>query len=131
MPLITVMLAVFTAFPMFGSFQSALESLPQSAGADGIARPVLRSLTQFASKSSKGGQRGPAAAGGDGAVDDADDRPHAQRHLACASVRPIAQRILVYWAALTLGPLAVGGVSLSVTSYALQRLARAGVGRPG
>jgi membrane protein len=32
--------------------------------------------------------------------------------------RPIAQRILVYWAAATLGPLLLG-VSLSLTSYAL------------
>jgi membrane protein len=32
--------------------------------------------------------------------------------------RPIAQRVLVYWAAVTLGPLALG-VSLSLTSYAL------------
>jgi len=32
--------------------------------------------------------------------------------------RPIAQRVLVYWAAVTLGPLVLG-VSLSLTSYAL------------
>ncbi len=32
--------------------------------------------------------------------------------------RPIAQQVLLYWAALTLGPLALG-ISLSVTSYAL------------
>ena len=32
--------------------------------------------------------------------------------------RPIAQRVLVYWAATTLGPLALG-VSLSLTSYAI------------
>jgi membrane protein len=50
-PLVTVMLAVFTAFPMFGSFQGALEKyFLQSLVPDGIARPVLRALTQFASK---------------------------------------------------------------------------------
>jgi membrane protein len=32
--------------------------------------------------------------------------------------RPIAQRVLVYWAAVTLGPLLLG-VSLSITSYAI------------
>jgi membrane protein len=32
--------------------------------------------------------------------------------------RPIAQRVLVYWAGLTLGPLAIG-LSLSLTSYAI------------
>jgi len=33
-------------------------------------------------------------------------------------LRPIAQRVLVYWAAVTLGPLVLG-VSLSLTSYAI------------
>jgi len=32
--------------------------------------------------------------------------------------RPLAQRVLIYWAGMTLGPLALG-VSLSVTSYAI------------
>ena len=40
------------------------------------------------------------------------------RDLAADELETFAQRLLVYWAALTLGPLAVG-VSLSVTSYAL------------
>jgi membrane protein len=50
-PLLTVMLAVFTAFPMFSSFQGALEKyFLQALVPDSIARPVLRTLTQFASK---------------------------------------------------------------------------------
>ncbi|WP_214279254.1 YhjD/YihY/BrkB family envelope integrity protein, partial [Escherichia coli] len=32
--------------------------------------------------------------------------------------RPMAQRVLVYWAAMTLGPLLLGG-SLTLTSYAV------------
>jgi membrane protein len=38
--------------------------------------------------------------------------------LSVRAPRPIAQRVLVYWAAVTLGPLALG-VSLSLTSYAV------------
>lgn len=118
-PLITVMLAVFTAFPMFGSFQSALETyFLQSLVPDGIARPVLRSLTQFASKASKVGSVGLVLL----VVTALSMMLTIDRTLngiwRVRRPRPIAQRILVYWAALTLGPLAVG-VSLSVTSYAL------------
>ena len=41
-PLVTVMLAVFSAFPMFASFQGALEKyFLQSLVPDGIAKPVL------------------------------------------------------------------------------------------
>ena len=53
-PLFTVMLAVFSAFPMFSRFESALQQyLLQSLVPDTIARPVMRSLTQFASKASQ------------------------------------------------------------------------------
>ncbi len=50
-PLVTVMLAVFSAFPMFSRFQGALEKyFLQSLVPDGIAKPVLAALTQFATK---------------------------------------------------------------------------------
>jgi hypothetical protein len=90
----------------------------QSLVPDSIARPVLRTLTQFASKASRVGSVGLLllVATALAMVLTIDRTLNA--HLACAAARPIAQRILVYWAGLTLGPLALG-VSLSLTSYAL------------
>ena len=50
-PLFTLMLAVFTAFPMFSSLQGDLERFfLRSLVPDNIARPVLRALTEFAGK---------------------------------------------------------------------------------
>ena len=118
-PLLTVMLAIFTAFPMFSSFQGALEKyFLQALVPDSIARPVLRSLTQFASKASRVGSVGllllvATALSMVLTIDRTLNGIWRVRR-----PRPIAQRILVYWAALTLGPLAIG-VSLSATSYAL------------
>src|ERR1700712_2160419 len=118
-PLVTVMLAIFSAFPMFESFQSALEHyFLQALIPPSIARPVLSALTEFASKA-----KGLGAAGVVALVFTAValmltiDRTlnHIWR---VRTPRPIAQRVLVYWAAVTLGPLLLG-VSLSVTSYAL------------
>ena len=118
-PLVTVMLAVFTAFPMFGSFQGELQKyLLQSLVPDSIAKPVLRSLTQFAAKASQVGSAGllllvVTALAMMLTIDRTLNGIWRVRR-----PRPIAQRVLVYWAALTLGPLAVG-ISLTVTSYAL------------
>jgi membrane protein len=118
-PLFTVMLAVFTAFPMFSSIQADLERyFLRSLVPDNIARPVLLALTEFAAKARGMGTLGlllllvTALA-----LMLTIDRTlnaiwRVQRR------RPFAQRILVYWAALTLGPLALG-VSVSLTSYAL------------
>src|SRR3954449_7350106 len=48
-PLFTVALAVFTAFPMFAKLQGALQTwLVQSLIPDSISRQVLGYLTQFA-----------------------------------------------------------------------------------
>jgi membrane protein len=44
--------------------------------------------------------------------------------------RPLAQRVLIYWAAITLGPLVLGA-SLSVTSYALSASKGMVAGLPG
>jgi membrane protein len=118
-PLLTVMLALFSAFPMFASFQVGLEKyFLQSLVPDTIARPVLQALTQFATKA-----RGLGAAGLVFLVATAlalvltiDKALNAIWRV--RRPRPIAQRVLVYWAALTLGPLAIG-ISLTLTSYLL------------
>jgi membrane protein len=118
-PLVTVMLAVFTAFPMFSSFQGALEKyFLQSLVPDTIAKPVLHALTLFASKASRLGSVGLLLLGATAlALMLTIDRT-LNAIWRVRKPRPIAQRVLVYWAAITLGPLALG-ISLSVTSYAL------------
>jgi membrane protein len=118
-PLLTVMLAVFSAFPMFASFQTALEKyFLQALVPDGIAKPVLAALTQFAAKAARLGSLGLAvlvltALALMLTIDRALNAIWRVRR-----PRPIAQRVLVYWAGLTLGPLLLG-VSLSLTSAAL------------
>src|SRR3569623_1182052 len=53
-PFFTVALAVFTAFPMFGKLQEALQAwLVQSLIPDAIARQVLGYLNQFSGKASR------------------------------------------------------------------------------
>ena len=118
-PLLTVMLALFTAFPIFASFQGALEKyFLKSLIPETIARPVLMALTQFAAKANQLGAVGLVVLGLTAlALMLTIDRTlnaiwRVQRP------RPIAQRVLVYWAALTLGPLLLGG-RLTLTSYAI------------
>lgn len=118
-PLVTVTFAIFTAFPMFGSFRKALELyLVQNLVPDAIARPVLLQLTLFASKAHRVGAVGLVVLGFTAiALLLTIDRT-LNAIWRVRKPRPIAQRVLVYWAAATLGPLVLG-VSLSVTSYAL------------
>ena len=118
-PLVTVALAVFTAFPMFAKFQDVLQKwLIESLIPDNIARQVLGYLTQFAGKASKLGFAGVAILFGTAlALMFTIDRTlnaiwRVRKH------RPWGQRVLVYWAAMTLGPLVLG-MSLTVTSYAI------------
>ena len=118
-PLVTVMLALFTAFPMFSRFQLALQQyFLQSLVPDNIARPVLLALTQFAGKANKLGAVGLIVLGLTAlALMFTIDRT-LNAIWRVPRPRPLAQRVLVYWAALTLGPLVLGA-SLSITSYAL------------
>jgi len=118
-PLVTVMLAAFSAFPMFATFQESLQKyFLQSLVPDAIARPVLTALTQFASKASRLGSVGLVALLGSAiALMLTIDRA-LNAIWRVPRPRPIAQRVLVYWAALTLGPLVLG-LSLTLTSYAI------------
>lgn len=118
-PLATVALALFTAFPMFASFQTALEQyLVKSLVPETIARPVLQAVTQFAGKASRLGTAGLVVlvATAIALMLTIDRTLNAIWRV--TRPRPVAQRVLVYWAALTLGPLLVGA-SLTLTSYAL------------
>ncbi len=118
-PLFTVALAVFTAFPMFGKLQVVLQRwLVDNLVPDAIARQVLGYLTQFAKQASQLGSVGlvfllATALALILTIDRTlNDIWRVRRK------RRLAQRVLVYWAALTLGPLVLGA-SITLTSYAV------------
>ncbi|MDB5872378.1 MAG: putative rane protein [Ramlibacter sp.] len=118
-PFFTVALAVFTAFPMFGKLQDALQAwLVQSLIPDAIARQVLGYLNQFAGKASRLGTVGLAALFVTAlALVLTIDRT-LNGIWRVKRPRPLGQRVLVYWAVMTLGPLLLGA-SLSISSYLL------------
>ena len=108
-PLFTVALAIFSAFPMFGKLQVVLQRwLVDNLVPDGIARQVLGYLTQFAKQASQLGSVGlvfllATALALILTIDRTLNGIWRVRRK-----RRLAQRILVYWAALTLGPLVLG-----------------------
>jgi membrane protein len=102
---------------MFATFQGELEKyLMQALVPPNIAKPVLASLTQFAAKAQQLGAAGLAIL----VITALTLMLTIDRTLneiwRVRTARPIAQRVLVYWAAATLGPLLLG-LSLSVSSY--------------
>ena len=116
-PFLTVALAVFTAFPMFSKLQAALEAwLVKSLIPDNISRPVLGYLTQFSGQASKLGVAGLAVlvVTAIALILTVDRTLNSIWRV--RKPRPLAQRVLIYWAAITLGPLVLAA-SLAVTSY--------------
>jgi len=116
-PLFTVALSVFTAFPVFGRLQGALQGwLTHSLIPDGIASSVMGYLTQFSGKAGALGITGFAvftftAVSLVLTIDRTlNDIWRVRRQ------RPIGQRVLVYWAMLTLGPL-IMAASVAIASY--------------
>ncbi|MDB5945594.1 MAG: putative rane protein [Ramlibacter sp.] len=118
-PFFTVALAIFTAFPVFNQVQVALQTwLVQSLVPDTIARQVLGYLTQFAGKASRLGAVGLGAL----IVTTLALILTIDRTLnslwRVRRPRPLWQRVLIYWAVLTLGPLLLG-LSVSSISYVI------------
>jgi len=126
-PLITVAFAIFTAFPIFGTFQASLQSfLANHLMPAQVSNQIFKYLDLFVAKA-----KGLTTAG--------------LLFLVITSVmtmmtvesafnviwrvrksRPFAQRVVIYWGVITLGPVLVG-VSLSVSTYILsQSLALSG-----
>lgn len=116
-PLLTIALAVFTIFPIFQTFRTSLEAyFVHNLMPRGIADTVLGYLTQFSSKATRLSVFGAIAlVVTAGMMMMMIDRVFNQIWR-IKTKRPLAQRMLVYWAIVTLGPLIIG-VSISSTSY--------------
>ena len=115
-PFFTVALAIFTAFPMFSTMQGALQVwFINSLIPDNIARQVLGYLTQFSSQANKLGAVGlgilliTAIA----LILTIDRTLNGIWRV--KTPRPFAQRVLIYWSAITLGPVLLGA-SLALTA---------------
>lgn len=116
-PILTIALAIFTTFPLFNTFRASLESyLAGTLMPSLISNTILGYLTDFATKA-----KGLSAIGAvllivtavlmmmtvDRTLNDI---------WRVKTQRPFAQRVTVYWAIVTLGPLLMG-VSMTLTSY--------------
>jgi membrane protein len=115
-PLLTIVLAIFTTFPIFGQLRTALDHyFVQMVMPKAIANTITSNLTQFASKATRLSAVGAVAlvitsAAMIGTIERAFNQIWRVRQ-----PRPVVQRVLVYWALVTLGPLAFG-LSLTLTS---------------
>ncbi|ANN66499.1 YihY family inner membrane protein [Bordetella bronchialis] len=116
-PMLAVVLSLFTAFPVFQEFRVALEDfLTHSLMPPAVSDNIMNYLNQFARQAS----RLTAIGGGLLLVTSIllimtidktfNDIWHVTRQ------RPLSQRALMYWAVLTLGPV-VAGASLWGTSF--------------
>lgn len=126
-PLLAVVLSLFTAFPLFADFRIALENfLTSNLMPPAVSENVMLYLNQFAAKAS-----GLTAVGSlflivtsimlIMTIDEAfNDIWQVERQ------RPMRQRMLVYWAIISLGPI-LAGASLWATSV----LARESLGHVG
>ncbi|MGJ7916665.1 YihY family inner membrane protein [Massilia sp. LXY-6] len=115
-PLLTIVLAIFTTFPIFGQLRSNLDHyFVQMVMPKAIANTITSNLTQFASKATKLSAVGAVAlvlttAAMIGMIERAFNQIWRVRR-----ARPLVQRVLIYWALVTLGPL-LFGISLTLTS---------------
>ncbi|PUE07199.1 hypothetical protein B9Z51_15165 [Limnohabitans sp. T6-5] len=116
-PLFVVGLSVFAAFPMFGKFQDTIQRwLIDSLMPESISRQVLSYLTQFSRKASRLGSVGLVAVIMTAVALMVTIERTLGQIWRIDRQRPLAQRVLLYWSAITLGPLFLGA-SLAITSY--------------
>lgn len=118
-PVLTIALAIFTAFPLFDSFRTALEGyFLRNLMPPNIANTILGYLNQFSSKATRLSAVGAVflivtAISMIAMVDRTFNRIWRVR-----SSRPLINRVIMYWTVITLGPLLLG-FSFSVTAYLL------------
>jgi membrane protein len=116
-PLLTVALAVVTAFPVFDQFQTVLQRwLVESLIPESISRQVLGYLTQFTNKASRLGSWGFAALMLSAVALILTIDRSLNTIWRVRQQRAWGQRLLLYWAALTLGPLLVAAGLVTMAS---------------
>ncbi|MET3116436.1 membrane protein [Undibacterium sp. GrIS 1.8] len=116
-PILTIALAIFTAFPLFNTFRSSLEAyFIKSLMPREISNVILGYLTQFATKATRLSAVGGVALMVTAVATLAMIDKSFNQIWQVKRTRPLIKRILVYWAIVTLGPLLIG-VSITVTSY--------------
>lgn len=120
-PLLAVILSLFTAFPLFADFRIALEDfLASNLMPPAVSSNIMSYLNEFAAKAT-----GLTAIGSLAlivtsimlirTIDDAFNNIWQVEHQ-----RPMRQRILVYWAIISLGPI-LTGASLWASSIVAQQ----------
>nr|WP_198981756.1 YihY family inner membrane protein [Herbaspirillum sp. ASV7] len=116
-PMLTIALALFTAFPLFSTFRASLEAyFVENLMPKGVANTILGYLNQFAAKSARISAVGGVLLILTSVLTMSTIESVFNQIWRVKKSRPLVQRVLVYWAIITLGPLLIG-VSISVTSY--------------
>jgi membrane protein len=116
-PLATVAFALFTAFPIFSSFQASLQFfLADHLMPAQLNDQIFKYLNQFASKAKGLTTIGMIVLFVTAVMTMMTVESAFNVIWRVRKARPVAQRILVYWAIITLGPILIG-VSLSISSY--------------
>ena len=116
-PVLTIALAIFTTFPMFKTFRTALEAyFIQSVMPKEISNTILNYLTNFANKATRLSAVGAVTLMLTSVAMMSTIEGVFNRIWRVKTVRRLTKRILVYWALITLGPLVVG-VSITLSTH--------------
>ncbi len=117
-PVLTIAFAIFTTFPMFTTFRESIETyFVQSLMPRGIANTILDYLGQFASKASRVSALGAiflivSAIMMFGTVDRT-----LNRIWRVSTARPFIQRMVIYWAVMSFGPLLLGASVTAASEF--------------
>jgi membrane protein len=115
-PVLTIALAVFTTFPMFATFRTALEAyFIQSVMPKAISSTILSYLTTFAAQATRLSAVGAVTLIVTSVAMMTMIERVFNRIWRVKAERRWTRRILVYWALITLGPLLIG-VSISLST---------------
>ncbi|KQV59329.1 MULTISPECIES: YihY family inner membrane protein [unclassified Duganella] len=116
-PVLTIALAIFTTFPMFNTFRTALEAyFIKSVMPKAISSTIMGYLTTFAAKATRLSAVGAVTLVLTSVAMMSMIERAFNRIWRVKSERRLVRRVLVYWALISLGPLLIG-VSISLSTH--------------